>query len=612
MGECIGLDFGTTYTTLSRITKNHQGEETLEAINFGNRRIPLEDVPTILAVNNVDEGSADIGKAAISRMLAADYRIYRGFKMLLSEKDTEILKGKGYSEGFTPERATQLYLDKIFENARTKINDSIEKVIVGVPFVWTVNNDQSNDQKKQAVVNSVKKASGASDVEFRAEPELAGAYFADKIKKIQHDTFQGYILVIDYGGGTLDITLCKASKEKDGSCKLDPIGPGWGAGENHDKNGAIGNAGLRFMETVADITLELNGIDKIEIAQNHIDNNNPDQSAMERKKLYSAFVNDIEEAIINSTDIPKNISRREFRDPRFEGYKSEISDVNAGYNGTIYHVRYGTLIQAFEKCKEELDAALESVKEWIDRVYNQSNSFNDIIDYTDSITGKFKIAMIGGFCNFELTRYHITREIDWLRDAGHNDKRYEYMDEDDRAVAVAHGAALIANNLVLIPHKYPYSLYVYGEKAKDGTVRVNEYGEVEYDKVPNYEKAFRFFEENETYLPGTPVFLRTMTGKEKHHVLAGSIPYMQRKRAEEKDKDKSRPFRTSDLMGLHNTWVYLAIAMEKNQYLTLYIYDEVKFNKLSKEEQEKPINSALIEQPRKYPDIISLMGSLWS
>lgn len=609
MGECIGLDFGTTYTTLSRVIKDDFGNEKLEAIDFGTRRNPLYDVPTILAINDTDRNDIEIGKSAISRMLSSNYKTYRGFKMLLQEENHDVLKGKGYNNEITPETAAELFLIKLFSNAKDKLKDSIEKVIVGVPFVWTVNNDHSNDQKKQTVVNLVKKASGADEVEFRAEPELAGAYFANKLKDkdltLNGEVFQGHILVIDYGGGTLDITLCRASKDEDGSCRLDPIGPGWGAGENHDIYGSIGNAGIRFMEKVADITLENNGVPETEIIQNHIDNT--DIPMTESKKSYSAFVNSIEEAIINSADIPEKICKRKYKDSRLEGYKEEVSDVNAGYKGQIYHVLYGTLIEAFEECKNELDAELKKVKEWIDK-YNQEND-SCKIDYKDSTSGKFKVATIGGFCNFKLTYDHITQEIDWLESAGFNDRRYENMDEEDRAVAVAHGAALLSNDMVLIPHKFPYSLYVYGEKGEN--VKIDNRGNVHYDSKVNKDLAFCFFRENETYFPGIPVFLKTYKGSKPHHVGASKIPYMQRKRAN--DMKEAKAFKPSIEIALpkNHEWVYLAIAMERNENLTLYVYDQKIFDEqLDEAEKSNPTNKALIGPPLRYPDIDTLMGSL--
>jgi hypothetical protein len=608
MGICVGLDFGTTYTTMSYID-----EDGPKAINFGSRKLPIYDVPTVLAVNRFDDSVIEIGRNAIKRVLSEEYNIYRGFKMLLAEKNERVLKGKGFTQDFTPEMATEMFLSKLFEEAQAKIHDDIDKIIVGVPFVWTSQNNDGfvvNDKKKQIVTELLKKTSHAKEVEFRAEPELAAGYFADKLRREEGKPFLGHILVIDYGGGTLDVTLCRATVEPDGTSRLEPIGSGWGAGENHDENGLIGNAGLRFMESVADLTLERNGVPHEEIQRNHNDDGEELSNSDELKKAYVAFVSEIEEGIISSAEIPDKIMKKQYRDSRFDEYRQNISDVYASYRGKSYFVQFGTLVEAYEICKAELEGVLKDVKEWIDsenNSYQAKNQDDMCIQYEDSISDSFKVATIGGFCNFKLTQRQITEEIPWLERVGYTDSRYEAMDEDDRAVAVSYGAALLANELLRIPHKFPYSLYVYGEKGEN--VVWDQNGDPHYNRVPDYDLAFRFFEENDIYIPGEPVFLKTKRGEKKQHVLADKIPFIQRTRG----KEKSVPVKPSIEMSLpdngHNR-VYLAIAMEKNENLTLYIYDKTAYDELTDEEKSVPNNGALIGVPQKYPDIYALMGHL--
>lgn len=47
------------------------------------------------------------------------------------------------------------------------------------------------------------------NVEVVSEPEAASAYFAYNYEAETSKSFNGYLLLIDYGGGTLDITLQK-------------------------------------------------------------------------------------------------------------------------------------------------------------------------------------------------------------------------------------------------------------------------------------------------------------------------------------------------------------------------------------------------------------------
>ena len=592
MGECIGLDFGTTYSVVSHLVKGDKGAVIPEPIDFGGEERTILSMET-LVVNK--SGTTRIGIEAVPAMRAKGATTFKGFKMLLDSSDSKDLKQRGYIGSYTPEYVTSVFMKELFKKVQ-EVNPEckkIEKVVVGVPYVWTENGE---DSRKFSVVNIVKKATKASVVEFQSEPTLACAYFAYEINQKRHAPFNGHILVIDYGGGTLDVTLCKV--EQLGKNTNIEVCKSWGAGENTE--GKIGSAGLSFMEKVADILLAEADI-RVE-----------DKSERE----YQSFVKQIEVAIKDQSGHLKTCLNREQRyfSPRGERYDEEIDGMVGYYKGEEYIVKYRTLLQAYnETICPILTKVLSEAKRDMDALH---------IPYDDYANGTFKIATIGGFCNFALTEKQIRRDTDWLR--SHQDQldtRYTELDEvlkpKNRELAIAHGAALNANGVIRIKTQFPYTLCFYGETFKTDSHgwRIKENG---HDVlVANESEEFVMFRENEEYEPGRPVFLCVeeidKNGQKTYRKLpvdGDSIPYIRRKK-----NGKSSPIRQPIMEmklphGARDS-LYIAMAMERNEGLTLYVYNQVIFDSLSPEEQKNPRNRALIGEPSSFPNIDKLLGSFY-
>ena len=84
------------------------------------------------------------------------------------------------------------------------------------------------------------------------EPEAASAYFAYHYELVTKSRFNGHLLLIDYGGGTLDITLTQVFSDGSGVMEIG-YREGGGAGENHPDSsgrGDIGSAGIAYMQTI--------------------------------------------------------------------------------------------------------------------------------------------------------------------------------------------------------------------------------------------------------------------------------------------------------------------------------------------------------------------------
>lgn len=559
MGECIGLDFGTTYSVVARI--NESGKP--EAIDFGNEEQSITAQETLLVRT---DGEISIGYHAVPMIEEDTAEIYKGFKLLLNAREGDPnLKARGYTGRNTPEAITSLYINALFKEVgiSTPSCRTIDKVVVGVPYVWTT---EGADSRKFSVAEIVKRETNAAEVEFREEPSLACGYFVNEINRLRESNFTGYILVIDYGGGTLDVTLCKVENDQ-GKSNIKIINS-WGAGENTE--GKVGNAGMAFMESVADITLAEKGITVT-------DKNDSE---------YQSFIKSIESGIKRQTIHLKNCLEKYVlyftkNGPKFG---NEVVGVKAYYRGTKYAVTYSTLVQAYESSIQHvLKAVLDQAKADMDAAH---------IPYDDFHNGTFKIATIGGFCNFSLTEKQIRQDTKWLQKHGDTDTRYTELDEavkpKNRELAIAYGGALAANEIIVIQRQLPYTLYFYGDTKECG---------------------FPVWHQNDEYKPGKPMFLLNPQTGEKQMVGGREIPFICR----ERDGCFSEIVRPTSNMELSGdvASMYIAMAMEKYENLTLYVYDQGKFDALSKDEQEEPVNSALIRNV-PLPNIDKLLGTFYA
>ena len=599
MGECIGLDFGTTYSVVSHL--NHLNGGTPEPIDFGDEettRVSLETVVVVCAEDEDEE--VRVGYDAINAMDEPSAQVYSGFKMLLNCNDESLLKERGYVTK-TPREVTQLFMSELFQKAREAYPEcrDIETVVVGVPYVWT---EQGEDSRKHEVVDIVKQVTGASLVIFQSEPTLACAYFVDEINKKRPAPFEGYILVIDYGGGTLDVTLCKA-QSTNGKSSIE-VCESWGAGEN--KEGIIGSAGLFYMERVCDIILEENGI-VIEDKSN---------------TKYQIFKKDVETKIKSQTSIlKKNFINKPtmYRSPDGSKYDNSIG-VSVKYDGVDYPIKYSTLVRAYDESgsiKDILENVLGQAKEYMD---------NQGIPYNDYINGTFKIVTIGGFCRFALTEMQIRKDIDWLRshDESGLDSRYNEMDATirpvNRELAISFGAVLNANNIVEIKKQFPYTLCFFAEtyaKDKNGK-RIKQDGKDVI--IPDETEEFVMFREKEEYVPGKPVFLEIRDVDANGNVITRpipvgnsiNIPYIQRKRKGKSSSAIKPPLQEMKLPRGIEDDLYIAMAMERNEKLTLYVYNSSIYETLTDDQKEDPLNEALIGKPLELENIDKLLGSFYT
>lgn len=189
MAKTIGIDVGTSNSAAAALIG---GKATIipsaEGTSLGGKAFPsyvafTKDGQMLVgepakrqAVSN-PEGTV----IAIKRKMGSDYKVK--------------VQGKEY----TPQQITAFILQKIKRDAESFLGDKVDKAVLTVPAYF-------NDNQRTATKDAGAIA-GLEVVRIINEPTAAAlAYGVDKTETEQK------ILVFDFGGGTLDVTLMEFSE----------------------------------------------------------------------------------------------------------------------------------------------------------------------------------------------------------------------------------------------------------------------------------------------------------------------------------------------------------------------------------------------------------------
>ena len=458
----LGIDLGSTYTILSTYREDHGMLEPLEADTKNN-----VSIPSVISVNK--KGIINYGSYAKGQTGKRNIQTYKAFKMLLMEADKELVKERGYDEKHSPKWALTEFLDCIISNAQLSDNSSgtkskIEHLVVGAPNIWFHKFDTLGGR---AVLKDICTGiEGVEDVRIVSEPVLASAYFAYNYQKVRKEPFNGNILIVDYGGGTLDLSLTKIDKSRDKSMEIKMLAFN-GAGENTDH--CIGNAGIVYHESLMEHILR---------------KNNPEAAdRLLGTEEFFAAVNKLEEVMLMpqtnkdiqrifdmvGTDFPQELEEevlREIVECDGEEYEITCKDLLDVYNDKIRDV--------FE---EKMDEMIRMAKE-------------EGIDPFHAFGNKFRIALVGGFGNFYLVRNQMRKKF---RFSSQDDREKDIIEKEaDRERAISYGAALISSGIIGNCNTAPYTVGI--RSVRDGKYEIDYMvrykDEIEIDKIYWIEKLF--------------------------------------------------------------------------------------------------------------------------
>lgn len=483
MGNNVGLDFGTTYSIISRLKDISVSNDRIVDYNFDTCKPSegasyFQDSIVVRRLND-EEDPLIIGGAARASVGSSSTCVYDGFKMLLSEsievdgKMNSLLEKKHYDKKYTPKYITEIFLKNIIDSYIKRYaedNCVIDKLVVGIPEIW--NEENKSYVCKDILGEIIKNDERIRSYEFVSEPALACAFFVENYKKKNNMDFEGNVLVVDYGGGTLDISLCNVGKNGKTNSISIPVKSG--AGLNQE--GVTGKAGLAFIEKVVLLTMEDNGVSE-------------EQARTEKHFHANKFK---VETILMQEDSCAKIKRRCRQNAGSD--LSKLCDVlcEIEYRGDDFCVTYGTLVRAFDLViKDVLRNKLQEMEDHMVEKGIITRTFEKLdngekkkkIDYGKN----FKIVTIGGFCNFYLTE----AEINDFYKISSSDERIEDVccTREERELAVSYGAALMANDIISFKDTISYSYSIVTSEGKvfkvvEKGTEINE-AEIHYAKYPD-------------------------------------------------------------------------------------------------------------------------------
>lgn len=180
MGKIIGIDLGTT-NSLAAVWEDGQS-----------RLIPnaLGEFMTPSVVSFDEQGNVFVGRAAKERLISHPGQTISLFKRDMGTSKIYRAAGKEYR----PEELSALILRRLKEDAEVYLGEPVEEAVVSVPAYF-------NDMARKATRDAGRLA-GMKIERIINEPSAA----ALACRNLNHQK-EAVLLVFDFGGGTLDVSL---------------------------------------------------------------------------------------------------------------------------------------------------------------------------------------------------------------------------------------------------------------------------------------------------------------------------------------------------------------------------------------------------------------------
>ncbi len=184
MGKIIGIDLGTSNSAAAAMIG---GKPTIiqaaEGASVGGKAFP-----SVVAFTNT--GELLVGEPARRQMISNPEGTVLAAKRKMGTDFKFNVRGKSYN----PQQISSFILQKIKKDAEAFLGDTVDRAVITAPAYF-------NDNQRQATKDAGDIA-GLQVVRIINEPTAASlAYGLDKIQKDLK------IMVFDFGGGTLDVTI---------------------------------------------------------------------------------------------------------------------------------------------------------------------------------------------------------------------------------------------------------------------------------------------------------------------------------------------------------------------------------------------------------------------
>jgi molecular chaperone DnaK len=184
MGKIVGIDLGTSNSAASALVGGKPVIiQAAEGTSIGGKSFP-----SVVAFSK--DGQLMVGEPARRQMLSNP----EGTIIAAKRKMGSDYKFKVFGKEYTPQQVSSFILQKIKRDAEAFLGDTVDKAVITAPAYF-------NDNQRQATKDAGEIA-GLEVVRIINEPTAASlAYGLDKVQKDLK------IMVFDFGGGTLDVTI---------------------------------------------------------------------------------------------------------------------------------------------------------------------------------------------------------------------------------------------------------------------------------------------------------------------------------------------------------------------------------------------------------------------
>lgn len=194
-GTYYGIDFGTTNTSVYLYSYD-QGRGSIEA-RYGTDGKDLTPFSSCIAISKTDRNDIKFGREVKEKIneYANDYKIITSFKSMLGTDREEIVNGISYNG----EKLAALFLKYVKDTMKEQRPDFNEAVF-SIPVDFSA--------KARAELLHAAEYVGIKVKGFVSESSSA---YISKVKEIKA---LSKVMVIDFGGGTLDLSILNLSRGK--------------------------------------------------------------------------------------------------------------------------------------------------------------------------------------------------------------------------------------------------------------------------------------------------------------------------------------------------------------------------------------------------------------
>ena len=231
----VGFDFGTSNSAVAVVDSVGDGRPRLLRLDDARPEATL--IPTLLYIErdgttHLGGGAIDAfvqletGRTIVRRQVATEREIDTVFGREVVRIDVDVSQpGRFFQalKSFLPDQSyggtnvfgrfrtiedlVATFLRETRRRAEAQLGRPIERATIGRPVHWA-ENDPAADALARERMESALRAAGFAAFDFVEEPIAAGLHFASTLARPR------LVLVFDFGGGTLDITVMRVGGDR--------------------------------------------------------------------------------------------------------------------------------------------------------------------------------------------------------------------------------------------------------------------------------------------------------------------------------------------------------------------------------------------------------------